>query len=142
MREIKYYEAIDGALFSSIEACEEHERNAKEKIINDFIGLIVRQAEGSTITKDASAFPLSSVDECWGYAAIVMKNENDYLKVKRFAKSCKNPGTRIEKIYNEEILVGIGDVGRGEYLFNWFYWYGTVNEAIQNYTKALTTFNK
>ena len=143
MEKITMFKAADGSLFDTEEKCKEYENNSKKCIIDRFKKLIVRKAEGTTLTKDGSAFPLTSIGERWGYAVIVMRNENDYETVKQYAELVKANGRdRIEKIFNEEIFVSIGNINNGDYKYDWFYWHCTVNEAIQKYQKALMTFNE
>lgn len=142
MEKITMYKANDGSLFNTFEACQEYENNSKQKIIDDFKSLVVRKAEGLKITDEGSAFPFAEISECWWYAAIIMRGYEDYLKVKRYAKLVGNKGAIIKEIYNQEIIVAIGDGDKDDCEFNWFYWWGTVNEAIEKYKNTLLTFGK
>lgn len=143
MEQVILFKAEDGSLFDTKEKCEEYEKKSKESIVDRFKKLIVRQAEGIDLTKEGSAFPLATIDECWGYAVIVMRNDDDYETVKEFSKLCKNTSTnKIEKIYDTEIFVGIGDVEGEKFTYNWFYWYCTIDEAIEKYKETLKSFNQ
>ena len=139
MREIKYYEAFDGALFSSIDSCKEYEKNSREKIKENFRKLIVREAEGMQITKEGSAFPLAEIAECWWYGVIIMRNDDDYEAVRRFAGCDKD---KVQRIFNKEIFVGLGEGNSTKCNYDCFYWWGTVEDAIRNYKITLLTFNK
>ena len=139
MRERKYYEAFDGTLFSSIDKCTEYEINSQKKIEEDFKKLIVRQAEGIQITKEGSAFPLAEIAECWWYGVIVMKNDDDYETVKRYAKRFDKD---VPKILNKEIFVGLGEGNSEKCNYTYFYWWGTVEDAIESYRKTMITFGK
>ena len=138
MKEMKYYEAFDGTLFNTMDKCVEYEKNSREKIEVDFKKLIVRQAEGIKITKDASAFPLSEAAECWWYGVIVMKNDDDYETVKKYA--AKFTTQDVPKILNKEIFVSLGDGDSETCKYNYFYAFGTVEDAIENYKKTIMTF--
>ena len=138
MKEIRYYEAFDGTLFSTAEKCTEYEKNSREKIKEDFKKLIVRQAEGIQITQEGSAFPLAEIAECWWYGVIVMKDDNDYETVKRFARKYDKD---IPKMLNKEIFVGLGEGNSNTCDYDCFYWWGTVEDAIENYKKTIMTFN-
>lgn len=141
MRRIEYFEAFDGTLFNSLERCKEYEENSVEKIKEEFKKLIVRENEGIKITKEGSAFPLAEIAECWWYGVIVLKNENDYETLMRFVKDKRGHG-KIEKIFNKEIFVGLGDGNSKECDYDYFYWWGTIEDAIENYKNALLTFGK
>lgn len=143
MRKLEYYEAFDGTVFNDMERCKEYEENLKEMITKEFKKLILREAEGYQITNGASAFPMAECGEEWWYGVIVMKNEEDYETVKKYAREvAHNETDKIKKIFNEEILVSIGEGNSKERYYNYFYWWGTITEAVANYTKALLTFGK
>lgn len=140
MKEKIFYEANDGSLFNTKEKCKEYENNSKEKIIEKFKGLIVRQAEGIKITDSGEAFALAEISECWGYAVIVMHNEEDYEIARKYADL---HNIAVPHILNEELIISIGDiVDKNKYEYNWFYCYGTVKEQIEKYKNALMNFGK
>lgn len=139
MKEVKYYEAFDGSLFNSFDKCKAYEKSSWEKTKEDFKKLIVREAEGIQITKEGSAFPLAEIAECWWYGVIIMKNDDDYETVKRFAR---NHGDKVQRIFNKEIVVSLGEGNKDTCNYDCFYWLGTVEDAIDNYTKTILTFNK
>ena len=141
MREIVHYEAFDGSLFDTKAKCVEYETNSIEKITEDFKKLIVRYREGCKITDYASAFPLAEVAECWWYGIIVMKDEHDYEVASRYAK-IKHDNREIPKIFNKEIIVALGDGNSNTCEYNFFYCWGTVEEAVEKYRRALMGFGK
>lgn len=141
MREIKIYEAFDGVMFKKLGECKEYEDNAKEKIINDFKSLIVRENEGLQITDTGCAFPLAEMAEDWWYAIIIMKNEDDYKKAAHYASYVNPCHESIPKIFNKEIIVATGEGNRERSYYNDFYFHGTIEDAVADYTMTLLTFN-
>lgn len=142
MKEVTMYKAFDGTMFDNVMNCMEYEKLTKERVVEDFRSLIVRENEGLQITKEGSAFPLAEIAECWWYAVIVMKDEEDYQKVVRYANSRFDGFNRgIPKIFNKEIIVTTGEGNKERSYYNDFYFDGTVEDAIANYTMALLTFN-
>ena len=142
MKEVNYYVAEDGSLFETREKCLNYESNLKETIVENFKKLIVRKGEGSVITNEASAFAFAEMAECWGYAVIVIKDETDYETVKKYVALVSNSRAKIDCVFNKELLVGIGDIDRGTYKYNWFYCYGTIEEQIEKYKDTLMNFGK
>lgn len=143
MKEVTMYKAFDGTMFDNVARCMEYEKLTKERVIEDFRSLIVRENEGLQMTKDGCAFPFAEIAECWWYAVIVMKDEDDYQKVVRYANSRfeRIDNIKVPKIFNKEIIVSTGDGDKEKSNYNDFYSHGTVEDAIANYTNALLTFN-
>lgn len=141
MREIVHYEAFDGSLFDTKKKCVEYEANSIEKIDEDFRKLVVRCSEGCKITDDSNAFPLAEVAEGWWYGIIVMKDEHDYEVVRKYA-NMKFGNKKIPKIFNKEIIVVLGDGDSNTCEYNFFYYWGTVEDAVEKYKEALMTFGK
>jgi len=138
MREIIYYEATDGALFSTKEACREYENSLKENVISKFRRLIKRESMGIQITKDGSAFAFAGCPDEWWYAVIVLHDKTDYQDLLRYAKMCDRKVTK--EIYNKEIVVFIGSGTDDACKYNDFFWLGTVDEMIESYARAILTF--
>lgn len=142
MKEVTMYKAFDGTMFDNVARCTEYEKLTRERVIEDFRSLIVRENEGLQITKEGDAFPLGEIAECWWYAVIIMKDEDDYQKVVRYAASrFEGVNRKVPKIFNKEIIVATGEGNSGRSYYNDFYFHGTVEDAIANYTNALLTFN-
>lgn len=145
MEEVKYYKSNDGTLFTSKEKCKEYENKRASEIIADFRSLIVRENDGMSITKEASAFPCAEVGECWAFCAFVMHDKRDYAIAKRYAELVKyGSGCRIPEIYDVEIIAAIGDCNPDKNglncKYNWFYCWGTIGEVVDNYYNAMKTF--
>lgn len=144
MKEVKMYKAFDGTLFDNVMNCMEYEKDFKERVVEDFRSLIVRENEGMQITNEGSAFPFAEIAECYWYAAIIIKDENDYKKVVRYANSRFDGlyNRNVPKIFNKEIIVVTGEGDKEKSYYNDFYFCGTVEDAIENYKKAIMTFGK
>lgn len=136
MEELRYYKATDGSLFDTREKCEIYEGNRKENVINRFKKLIYKEADTIDVTKEGSAFPFAEIAEDWYVGIMIITNDDEYQTVVDYAKLC-NYKREIPKIFGQKIIVGLG---WGKTHYDEFYVYGTVDDAVEKYRKALDSF--
>ena len=130
------YEAFDKTWFSERAECEKYENSAKAVIAQRFKELIIKELDEYDITT-SSEFPASAGGDCWYYALVCIKNEDDLMKAQMYQNSTYSSDVARKFTTDDigkELVVTIGD--RYDSCYIW----GTLDECVERYKKALMKF--
>ena len=138
VEEVVGYVAYDGTEFKDRDECCKYEGTAKAIIHKRFKELVVRDIVGIDLADEGSAYVCAGIDECWHYALVRIKDEND-LKAAQMYKELEQKSAIRDFTTNDigcDLIVGIGE----NYDYCWIY--GTFEECIDNFRKAMSKFYK
>lgn len=143
--EVTVYEATDGTQFDNKDECLEYEKTANKIIQQHFKELVINEIEGCQLTNWGNDFMLACVDECWYYALIEIKDYQDLLAAQMYQQTCggSNGKEFTRDMIGKKIVVGIGEgiyprpTEGSECLYNECYIYGTIEEQIRKYKRAI-----
>ena len=138
VEEVVGYIAYDGTEFKDRNECCKYEETARAIIHKRFKELIVKDIVGIDLADYGSAYVCAAIDECYHYALVRIKNEND-LKVAQMYKELEHKGAERDfttSYIGHDLIVGIGE------RYDCCYIYGTFEECIDNFRKAMNKFYK
>lgn len=136
MKEIKIYEAFDGKQFDKEMDCRRYERENEEKVVNLFKELVIKTLDVSDLTGLGEDFFLASTIQDWKYSLVKIDSVRDYEILKNYFV-LRYSETKIPiDIIGKEIIICTGEnFNAGEY-------WGTIDECVEQYRKALMKFKE
>ena len=141
--EITVYEAADGTQFDSKDECLEYEKTAEKVIVQHFKELVINEIEGCQLTNWGNDFMLACVDEDWYYALIEIKDYQDLLAAQMYSQGRSYGKEFTKDMIGKKIVVGIGEgiypkpTEGSKCLYNECFIYGTIEEQIRKYERAI-----
>lgn len=144
IEEVIGYKAFDGTEFKDKEECKKYENTARNVIIKNFKEIVIKVLEGYTMTNltidkrtCADVCPLCGCGEDWHYALICIKDENDLKIAQMYQELAFSNAKRrfTSDDIGKELVISVGE-SYGDHCYVW----GTIDECVDNYRKALMMF--
>lgn len=138
------YISYNGLSFDDAESCEKYESDHMDYATNIFKSLVVKCLSDDDILQYLNSVGGGSCDECWFNVLVRIKNMDDLNIAQLFLNNIEEyTGYKMERKFTiddigKELIVSVGDITDGKY--KWCHIYGTIDECVEEYRKALMQF--